>query len=192
MKAKDLRSRRFGRLVALRDVGSAKNGQSKVRVWECLCDCGVVKQVRSSQLLQGNVRSCGCLRSEIARERVLLPPGESGLNALYTHYQGAARRKGFDFTLTKEEFRKLTSRDCYYCGTPPAQKSSIPRGTSTYIHNGIDRYNNGLGYIAGNCVPCCSDCNFFKGARDGDFFLSRVRHIANYTREVPPLLTGTW
>ena len=29
-------------------------------VWKCTCDCGAVKDVRSNDLVQGRVTSCGC------------------------------------------------------------------------------------------------------------------------------------
>lgn len=53
--AKDLTGQRFGMLVALQPVGR-KNGL----IWECRCDCGNVKNVKSRDLLCGDSKSCGC------------------------------------------------------------------------------------------------------------------------------------
>lgn len=51
---------KFGRLTV---VGkSDKTGYS-----ECICDCGTKKTVYNTYLRNGNIRSCGCLVSEIAR-----------------------------------------------------------------------------------------------------------------------------
>jgi len=62
----DLTGQRFGRLVATRDAGSAKHGQS---LWECRCDCGQFKTCNGNNLKRGVTRSCGCLAREMSRAR---------------------------------------------------------------------------------------------------------------------------
>jgi len=57
----DLTGQRFGRLIALKDVGS---GYGRSRVWLCLCDCGNKKNVASRYLKGGATKSCGCLIKE--------------------------------------------------------------------------------------------------------------------------------
>ena len=54
----------FGRLYALRDVGSCRTG----RLWYCLCSCGGKKVVPTSQLNSGSTKSCGCLVFDHARQ----------------------------------------------------------------------------------------------------------------------------
>ena len=54
----DLTGRRFGKLVAL-EYSRAETGPP---VWRCVCDCGNETFVRSSNLLSGGTKSCGCLR----------------------------------------------------------------------------------------------------------------------------------
>ena len=56
----DLTGKRFGKLVALKNNGSANNGYT---LWECRCDCGTVCVVSSRDLLDGSTKSCGCLKS---------------------------------------------------------------------------------------------------------------------------------
>lgn len=56
MKREDLTGQRFGRLVALKYLGDCK--------YECKCDCGNTKIVRTGCLKHGNTRSCGCLARE--------------------------------------------------------------------------------------------------------------------------------
>ena len=57
----DITGRRFGRLVAVRPLG--KGGSFQLQ-WECRCDCGRIVKVYKKNLLSGNTRSCGCLRSD--------------------------------------------------------------------------------------------------------------------------------
>ena len=59
MRAIDLTSQRFGRLVALR--AESFNGRRK---WLCQCDCGNQIWINTGGLRSGGTKSCGCLRSE--------------------------------------------------------------------------------------------------------------------------------
>lgn len=55
---KDLSGKLFGRLTAIRRVGVGRFGHV---IWECVCNCGVTKNVHSRDLIHKQVRSCGCL-----------------------------------------------------------------------------------------------------------------------------------
>lgn len=57
MKFKDRTNERYGRLIALRRIGT---DQLKKPLWECRCDCGNITNVNSSSLSSGNTTSCGC------------------------------------------------------------------------------------------------------------------------------------
>jgi len=57
----DLTGQRFSRLQVVEWVKPTKK-------WRCKCDCGCVKEIRADSLIQGTVRSCGCLRREMLRE----------------------------------------------------------------------------------------------------------------------------
>ncbi len=71
MRVKDLTGEQFGRLTVLKRVGTAKNGNA---VWECRCSCGRTVAVDGYRLRSAQVRSCGCLRREVARERAASNP----------------------------------------------------------------------------------------------------------------------
>lgn len=59
---KNLTGQKFGRLTAIEMTNKRVRHGSVV--WKCICDCGGYKEVGSSQLIKGMVRSCGCLRRE--------------------------------------------------------------------------------------------------------------------------------
>lgn len=61
----DLTGRKFGRLTALYHSGFSK---CWVETWRCRCDCGREVDVYKCHLLSGHTKSCGCLRSDNARE----------------------------------------------------------------------------------------------------------------------------
>ena len=62
----DLTGKRFGRLtVRCRDGQDSKLNT----IWKCDCDCGNEISVAHNRLTTGNVKSCGCLRRDLAGER---------------------------------------------------------------------------------------------------------------------------
>lgn len=63
---KDLTGQRFGRLVVVERAGSDRQ---KRATWKCQCDCGRETVATSSYLLNGDIRSCGCAKSERMIER---------------------------------------------------------------------------------------------------------------------------
>ena len=60
--AKDLSGLTFGKLTVIRKTGERKNGQW---LWECRCDCGKTVNIRSSGLISGQSRSCGCEKGKL-------------------------------------------------------------------------------------------------------------------------------
>ena len=59
----DLIGNRYTRLVV---IGRAVQMDARAR-WVCRCDCGTIKPVLAQSLLEGSIKSCGCLRAETAR-----------------------------------------------------------------------------------------------------------------------------
>lgn len=55
----DLVGKKFGRLTVIKDTGKRP---SRRVVYECLCDCGNVKEVYGNNLSSGKSKSCGCLK----------------------------------------------------------------------------------------------------------------------------------
>lgn len=65
-RSKVAASMRFGRLTTTLRNGTKGNSP----FWECLCDCGAKTTARADNLASGHVKSCGCLRSEMALSKV--------------------------------------------------------------------------------------------------------------------------
>jgi hypothetical protein len=40
------------------------------QVWRCRCSCGEIVDTHRSRIQSGGTKSCGCLRREMARERI--------------------------------------------------------------------------------------------------------------------------
>lgn len=67
-------------------------------------------------------------------------------------YKNSAKTKGHNWSLSDDQAFKFFSGLCYYC------RIEAPKGRC----NGIDRSDNTKGYIEGNCVTCCTQCNDTK------------------------------
>jgi hypothetical protein len=57
----DITGKKFGRLTALRPVRLLSNRKFG---WGCLCDCGRYHYAMANNLIDGHVRSCGCIWEE--------------------------------------------------------------------------------------------------------------------------------
>jgi hypothetical protein len=173
-RAEDLTGQRFGKLVALEIVRAPTH---KRGFWLCQCDCGNIKVVAARGLKSGKTLSCGCYRKERLFESNSLEKSESAFNDLIYTYKYCAKNRGYEFLLTKDEFKYLTSQNCFYCGKPP---STIRKGrpqNGDYLYNGIDRIDNFKGYTMDNVVPCCYECNWGKRNKTINEFLEWVKDI---------------
>ena len=176
----NLAGKRFGRLVVLEFAHKDSCNRS---MWLCQCDCGGTKVIRGTHLTKTlkPTQSCGCIHNELLKgyKKNHLPKGEASLNTLYSSYRIRARNKKMPFTLNREDFRKLTSSDCFYCGAPPEQVKCDKGYNGGYIYNGIDRLDNGDGYIPNNAVACCGTCNNMKATLSLWEFRKRIKAIYN-------------
>lgn len=180
MNKYNLTGQRFGRLVVIRQSPT----QNKRAYWYCRCDCGREHIVMGKCLRRGDTKSCGCLKMErirtIARK---LPSGESAFNQIFINYKRQARLRNLDFTLSREQFQKLTKCVCYYCGQEPAQTHQggpSKRLNGSYTYNGIDRKDNDTGYTNENSVSCCGTCNFMKKTLSTESFVAACANVYLY------------
>jgi len=160
MRVRNIKGERFGRFIVLERAPNRRlsSGQSVV-FWKCRCDCGQIKEVRGTNLCNGNSKSCGCFHREEAarrvRERFINSPKHS---RVLWYYKRNAKTRGVKWNLSKEEFFKLIQEDCYFCGTSPPLRP----GPHNLRYNGLDRIDNSGGYELENVVACCTTCNSAK------------------------------
>lgn len=87
---------------------------------------------------------------------------------MYRIYKNNAIMRGIKWFLTYELFLTYWRCPCTYCGL---KIETI----------GLDRKENEEGYIIGNIVPCCKDCNYMKRTVSTTQFLENCKRIVNYT-----------
>lgn len=166
IRGENLIGKQFTKLSVL-DLEGLDN--SNHPMWKCKCECGNECVIRADLLKSEKTKSCGCLAK--------LAQGESSFNSLYSRYIKQANERGYEFNLSKDEFRLLTKKNCYYCDIEPSQECGSINNNGSYTYNGIDRLDNTQGYIIGNVVSCCKNCNRSKDVLDFDQFKKLIRRI---------------
>lgn len=60
---------RFKRLVTVRLFREPNHKGHNIIMWECICDCGNIKNVKQTHLAHDFMQSCGCLHRDNTAER---------------------------------------------------------------------------------------------------------------------------
>lgn len=132
--------------------------------WLCKCDCGnSCIKVNDSLNRKGLLGTCShsCpLRN--TRPRTPETYFDGCISSTRARYRNDATKRGYDFDLSKEEFKQLVLDPCFLCGKKETQYVSYRKTGSVFRFNGIDRLDNTEGYNVKNCLPCCKRCNTLK------------------------------
>lgn len=65
----DISGEKFGRLLVVREVEPKQTKYGKLRMCECLCDCGKIVYKLRTHLVRGDIKSCGCLKYDVNHEK---------------------------------------------------------------------------------------------------------------------------
>lgn len=154
---------------------------SREKGYLCKCDCGDTTIARGNFLKNGRHASCGCLMIEKIVDRQTKPNFEGLKHEIYRNYVKGAKRRGYSFDLSTEEFYRLLDNNCYYCGLEPHMEwKGTKRKTldiSSFRVNGVDRVNNEIGYNIDNCVSCCKFCNNSKNTMTSEEFITHINRV---------------
>ena len=172
----DLTGKRFGHLVVdkLDHRKNNCNQRQATWYWRCTCDCGNVCYRTTASLQHSLNAACPKCAFKIAIGKTTLPNGLSKWHRMMRVYAKNAMRCGRVFHLTDEEFIRVASAPCTYCGAPPVMSSY------KVVCNGIDRIDNDRGYEPDNVTACCHWCNIAKGKHSRADFLRHVAVIARH------------
>lgn len=153
----DMTGRKIGRLTPLYPERVGK----KTLYWHCLCDCGNTKMVLGSSLRNGETRSCGCLRKEIAHKRMW--GGYEDLSRTYFNtIEYGANERGHEFSVTIEEMWDLyvsQGKKCALTGLNivMAKKHNYKEQTAS-----LDRIDSSKGYTKNNIQWVHKKINMMK------------------------------
>lgn len=182
----DLTRERF--YTVLEKFYDKENDSMRIKIQ---CECGNIVEKGSSHLVSCKTCGHGCpistaIRSANGKLKAinskLSAPGVAGLNRLFDCYKRRAKRFNYDFDLSKSVFKKLTSENCYYCGSEPSMiykhkvqdVSERALLNSQYTYNSLDRIDSDKGYTEDNVRPCCKMCNVMKLDHTEEDFKDRI------------------
>lgn len=105
---KDLTGQQFGRLTAIKDIGSRNNK----RLWLCKCECGNEIEVPSNDLVTNNTSSCGCIKSK-GEEKIQKILDEYGI--IYKREHTFKDLRGVGGGLLRFDFAIFSPEGKLYC-----------------------------------------------------------------------------
>lgn len=179
-RVKDLSGQKFGRLTILSYSHTQRVGTKGMTraFFNAICGCGKECIVSGNRVQTGITTSCGCWKKEIH-----LRPGGAA-RELYGKYVKRSKSRGQKIELDFDAFVKFVKQNCVYCGAEPSQKIESSSGLESFEYNGIDRWDNNLGYVKNNMVPCCGICNKQKLEQSGEEFINRCKEIASHADDI--------
>ena len=159
----NLAGRKFRKLTALHDTGERKWG---LVMWLCRCDCGNLTRVVGSHLINGNTKSCGCLRNEMPGKKPI--HGDAGYTKarLYITWRNMKDRC---YNPRAVGYRYYNAKDIKVC---PEWKNDYPAFKTWAINNGykdnltIDRIDSWGDYRPDNCQFISKSENTRKARRE--------------------------
>lgn len=152
--------------------------RGKNKVYVCLCKCGKEKVFWKKSSIKRQ-KSCGCLIDDVG----LSGKQRRSMLTRMQGYKNGAKKRGFEWGLTYEQFVSVATKPCFYCGlepkkwdcmtnSPSLQKDSPNVNPNDYVieFTGVDRMDSKKGYTEDNVVPCCVFCNRAKSDLSFDQF----------------------
>lgn len=147
---RNLTGRRFGRLTALKGTGKRTAGSI---IWMCLCACGNFTMVQANNLKNGNTRSCGCLRQDVAK-KIRYKHGDSCRDLISRLYKIWDSMKTRCYSPISKDYKNYGKRGIKVCDE---WKNNYRTFKFWAILNGyqdnltIDRIDNDGNYEPSNC-----------------------------------------
>jgi hypothetical protein len=157
------------------------------------CQCGIQKVISYRSLRARTSSSCLSCR----------PKPERSIETVWTCLYNIYRQRGVvckrDFHLTLPALKIVSLLPCSYCGREPSnlfrRKYKIdgkyafdPAPGMTLRYSGLDRIDSEKGYVHGNVVPCCWECNKIKSALPLDVFLALIARIQKHDPTIDGVL----
>lgn len=188
----DLTNKTFGRLTVKSFAGYKFYGKNNIKraYYNVQCSCNSPEfSILGTHLTRSKngSTSCGCLRLENLKQKLNNIKKETSdkkanLVRLFSIYKSRAIKRNYEFNLTIEDFEKITSSNCFYCGQVPILEIAFRDRNTPYVYNGIDRTNNFKGYDINNVKPCCKTCNYAKKDLTEEQFYNYIKRLTDFNK----------
>ena len=158
--------KQIGSLTVLRQDGWHNNRMMVL----CLCACGAHHTRSLTTIKHGRRTSC---------KYAGLTVTDAESRDRFRTMTFNAKVRGLAVEISVEQAALLFSAPCHYCGRSGVGKPLTKRAREQGIgFNGIDRVDNAKGYIVGNVVTCCGDCNVAKSDMTASQFINLCVRVA--------------
>jgi hypothetical protein len=88
----------------------------------------------------------------------------------YNRLKTQAHKRGKVLEIIYDDYVKLISKPCFYCGEIKEECGV-----------GLDRIDNSKGYVLGNVVSCCGECNLKRGY---SFEADRFKYFIDWLKKI--------
>ena len=144
----DISGTKFNRLTAVKRTGTSNGGNA---IWIFKCDCGAEKEIDSSLVKRGHIKSCGCMRKELMRsQKNGYKHGMAG-TAIYKAWVDAYSRCR---DKNHQGYRNYGGRGIKFSeeflGENGLERFSNELGQKPSKSHSVDRIDNERGYEPGN------------------------------------------
>ena len=148
---------------------------------DCECECGTIKKIRATKLLN-NPRQC---RKCSVREKSSNWRGVGEFpSVLYSVIKSRAKYRNKHFNVSKEYLASLYERQnglCALSGKPlefgTGKENNLTTATGTAS---LDRIDSSLGYEEGNVQWVHKHINAMKNSHSTEYFINLCREIVNH------------
>ena len=172
-------------------IGLLPHQKANVRV---RCECGTEQDNYSSSLAGGKSTRCRRCRGRenTGNAKRRITGTHLAAKDKYHNYKVKAKKRGYSWNLTFDEFIEITGKDCVYCGRKPSNVNKLPEKewAEDFVYSGIDRFDNHIGYEPDNVLPCCFVCNYMKRDLSHLEFITQVARIVEKFKESGSMFIG--
>lgn len=183
MPKKNESGKRYGKLVVTEKFESRPYKGIYYILWWCICDCGIEKWIKGSNLRAGRAVSCGCGRAENENwgQKIIPKDSKYFFKTWLNAWKSKAKRDNREFSLTLGEldnqYEKQNGR-CYY-----TNDNLILADRAKFCvqdtNISIDRIDINQGYTASNIVFCLKMVNIARNMYSQQEFITMCRRVAN-------------
>lgn len=184
----------YNHLTVLKLTGYRQYPHYRARLAECQCDCGIIKEIPLTQVINNVVLSCGHTKHNSNKAKGVWPD----VGAYLTRVKTRARSRNIPFKLNQQILLDLWNKQegkCALSGLPMTISKSYtfkdrrdkPNkvGKARYIQTAsLDRINPNKGYVEGNVRWTHIAPNIMRSGMTDDEFYHYIESIYNHKRSL--------